>query len=123
MSGLSGFNNFPAVGLKDFVGTGRGMAVGVDEHQARAQGHKGAVNVNGIGVAGEVQGMNAMVGEVALQPVMALAVGGENRMGVKRSLPRRIISAASNRGSYSVVTNLRSLTHSRRRLMLWESSR
>ena len=74
---LGGVDDLPVVGLEDGQLALGGMAVRVVDDQARTQRHEGGVDVDRVGVAGEVHGMDAQLGIVALEPFHGGAVGGQ----------------------------------------------
>ena len=75
--GLGGLDDLPVVGLEDGALRLGQRAVRVVDDQARAQRHEGRVDVDRVGVAGEVHGVHAVLGVVALEPVHGGAVGGQ----------------------------------------------
>ena len=111
--GLGGLDDLPVVGLEDGALRLGQRAVRVVDDQARAQRHEGRVDVDRVGVAGEVHGVHAVLGVVALEPVHGGAVGGQAVLD-EQALPMRITSAASHIGSTSVVTKSLAAVRSRR---------
>ena len=51
--------------------------MGVVDDEARTQRHEGRVDVDRVGITGEVHSVNAEVGVVALEPLHGLTVSGE----------------------------------------------
>ena len=75
--GLGGLDDLPVVGLEDRALLLGQLALRVVDDQAGAQRHEGRVDVDRVGVAGEVHGVHAVLGVVALEPVHGGAVGGQ----------------------------------------------
>ncbi len=73
-----------------------------------------------VGVAGEVHGVHAVLGVVALEPVHGGAVGGQAVLD-EQVLPMRITSAASHIGSTSVVTKSLLAVRTRRLAVIFSS--
>ena len=80
VSWLSSWNNFPIVGDEDFIKALGHVAVGVVDAQTWTQRNKGGVNVNGVSIAWEVDGVNSVVTEVTTHPVHSLMVGGKTML-------------------------------------------
>ena len=77
MGRLGGLDDLPVVGLEDGALLLGQRAVRVVDDQARAQRHEGGVDVDRVRVAGEVHGVHAVLGVVALEPVHGRAVRGQ----------------------------------------------
>ena len=77
MCRLGGVHDFPAVFLENHPLLFGQAAVRVVDNQTRAQRHKGGVDVNRVGVTGEVHRMDAHVRVFAFKPFHGFAVGGE----------------------------------------------
>ena len=65
MGGLGGVDDLPIVALEHFALLVGQPALGVVQDQAGAQRREGGVDVDRVGVAGEVDGVDPVVGEMA----------------------------------------------------------
>ena len=73
----SGVDDLPVVGLEDLALLLGELALRVVEDEAGAQGNERRVDVDGIGVAGEVDGVDAALGVHTANPLHGLPVGRE----------------------------------------------
>ena len=74
---ICGVNDLPIVGFEDLALLFGQTTVGVVDDQARTQRHEGRVDVDRVGITGEVHSVNAEIGVVTLEPFHGLTVGGE----------------------------------------------
>ena len=92
MRGLRGIYDLPAVLLEHlalFIGQ---AAARVVQDQPRAQRCEGGIDMDGIGIAGEIHRMHTMIGEMAAQPFDTFQIGG------KAMLHHQIAAKAQNIG-------------------------
>merc|ERR1711953_1231945 len=93
MRGCRCIDDFPSVSFEDFTLFFRQPAVGVIYAEPWPQRHKCGIDVDRVLVPREVHGMDAMVREVATNPLDASKVRGET------VLYKKVFSQAANVGS------------------------
>ena len=77
MGRLGGIDNLPIVLLEHFALFIGQAALWIVQDEPGAQGGECCIDVNGVGVAGEIHRVHPMVWEVAAQPFDSLEVRGE----------------------------------------------
>jgi len=80
MGRLGGVHDFPVIGLENLPLRLRQATVGIVDDEARPKRHEGGIDMDRIGVAGKIHGMDAVVGKMTLQPFHGPAVGGESML-------------------------------------------